>query len=193
LRLVLASGSPRRAEILTTAGLVFEVKAPDIDEGRKPEEAPETYVDRLARAKAEALCGDGVVTIGADTVVVYQGRLLGKPSHPEEARGMLRRLQGQRHQVLTGMAVTGFDTRPVTISAVDVTDVVMIPMTEDEIDDYVDGGEPMDKAGAYALQGRGGVFVESVHGSPYTVIGLPVHLLPRMLARLGHDIGAFRA
>jgi septum formation protein len=193
LRLVLASASPRRADILTSAGLTFEVRASEVDEERRPDEGPEPYVERLARAKAEAVVGDGVVAIGADTVVVHGGRILGKPGHPEEARTMLRRLQGARHQVVTGLAVTGYQGGPVTVSVVDATEVVMSSMTDQEIEEYVNDGEPMDKAGAYALQGRGGLFVESVHGSPYTVIGLPLHLLPRLLGRVGHDIGRFRA
>jgi septum formation protein len=192
--LVLASGSPRRADILATAGLDFDILEPGVDETRRPDETPETYVERLARAKAEAVAGDGVIAIGADTVVVAQGRILGKPGHPEEARSMLRELQGGRHIVLTGLAVSGLGPDgPATLSVVDSTEVVMGSMTEEEISGYVAGGEPMGKAGAYALQGRGGLFVEAVHGSPYTVIGLPVHLLPRLLLGLGHDIGRLRA
>jgi septum formation protein len=194
VRLILASGSPRRAEILAIAGLEFEVMEPGVDESRLPDEAPEPYVERLARAKAEAVATEGAVAIGADTVVVAQGRILGKPGHPEEARSMLRELQGGRHSVLTGLAVSGLGPAgPATLSLVDATEVVMGPMTEEEISGYVAGGEPMGKAGAYALQGRGGIFVEAVHGSPYTVIGLPIHLLPRLLLGLGHDIGMLRA
>jgi septum formation protein len=194
VRLILASGSPRRAEILATSGLVFDILEPGVDETRHPDEAPEPYVERLARAKAEAVVGEGAISIGADTVVVAHGRILGKPGHPEEARSMLRELQGGRHIVLTGLAVSALRPEgPATLSLVDATEVVMGIMTEEEISGYVAGGEPMGKAGAYALQGRGGMYVEAVHGSPFTVIGLPIHLLPRLLLGIGHDIGMLRA
>lgn len=193
MRLVLASASPRRADILSGLGLTFDVIPADVDEARFPDEHPQAYVERLARGKARAVSGPGVVAVGCDTVVAHEGRVLGKPAHPEEARAMLRRLQGDRHEVVTGLAVAGHADGPVVHSAVDVTEVVFLPMTEDEIVDYVASGEPMDKAGGYALQGAGGIYVEAVHGSPYTVIGLPVHLLPRLLGRLGHHIGTFRA
>lgn len=130
--------------------------------------------------------------LAADTVVVHDGRVLGKPSHPEEARSMLRRLQGDRHEVFTAVAVCGWSDGPDLHSAVDVTEVVFLSMTEDEIADYVSTGEPMDKAGAYALQGSGGLFVEAVIGSPFTVIGLPIHLLPRLLAKTGHSLDSFQ-
>lgn len=105
---------------------------------------------------------------------------------------MLRRLQGDRHDVFTGLAVATFErATPAVISAVDVTEVTMLPMTADEIAGYVDSGEPMDKAGAYALQGKGGVYVEKLHGNPFTVIGLPIHLLPRLLGRAGADFDQF--
>jgi septum formation protein len=190
--LVLASRSPRRAQILTTLGLEFDVVVPEVDETHHPDEDPHTYVERVAREKALYAARHDRVVVGADTVVVHGGRILGKPGHPEEARSMLRRLQGTRHEVVTGMAVVGYDRGPVIHTAVDVTSVTILSMTEEEIADYVAGGEPLDKAGAYALQGLGGVYVESVEGSPYTVVGLPLHLLPRMLGRLGHDLGRFR-
>lgn len=193
MRLVLASASPRRSDILIALGLVFDVVSPEVDESRHPDENPQAYVERLAREKALAVSGPGLVVVGCDTVVVHEGRLLGKPAHPEEARAMLRRLQGDRHEVVTGLAVAGHEDGPVAYSAVDVTEVVFLPMTDDEIVDYVASGEPMDKAGGYALQGAGGLHVEAVHGSPFTVIGLPVHLLPRLLGRFGLHIGTFRA
>jgi septum formation protein len=113
---------------------------------------------------------------------------MGKPGHPEEARTMLRRLQGGVHEVFTGVAVAMDDE---IASLVDVTEVAMMAMTTEEIVDYVSCGEPMDKAGAYALQGRGGVYVESVVGSPFTVIGLPVHLLPRLVSSVGSRFDQF--
>ncbi|HUG09175.1 MAG TPA: Maf family protein [Acidimicrobiia bacterium] len=188
MRLLLASGSSRRADLLAQLGLRFDVKTPDVDETRRPDEEPSTYVERVARDKAEAVATADAVVVAGDTAVVYEGHIMGKPGHPEEARSMLRRLQGDVHEVLTGLAVAASGE---IHSLVDVTIVRMLPMTDDEIGDYVDTGEPMDKAGAYALQGRGGAFVESVNGSPFTVVGLPIHLLPRLLARVGADIRRF--
>jgi septum formation protein len=193
VRLMLASASPRRAEILHRLGLDFEVEAADVDETRRPDEAPLEYVERLARAKAVAVVRPGILAIGFDTVVVHDGKVMGKPAHPEEARSMLRRLQGESHEVMTGLAVAGTDGgQPQVFSTVDVTEVLMTAMTEEEIDDYVDSGEPMDKAGAYALQGFGGVFVQSVRGSAHNVVGIPVHLLGRLVERFDQRLGDFR-
>ena len=184
MNLVLASGSPRRAELLTRLGLRFEVLPADLDETRRPDESPGVYVERLAREKAQAVGGPEDLVVAADTAVVSAGLILGKPAHPAEARSMLLRLQGEKHDVFTGIAVR----RGVEVaSAVDVTEVEMLPMTYDEVEAYVDTGEPMDKAGSYALQGRGGLFVSTVTGSPFTIIGLPVHLLPRLIRAVGVD------
>lgn len=193
MRLVLASSSPRRRVLLEMAGLVFETRTPDVDETRLPDEGPASYVERVARAKAEAVAGQGLLVVAADTSVVFEGRLMGKPGHPEEARAMLRRLQGAVHEVFTGLAVASWEEGAILKSLVDVAEVEFLPMTEDEIVDYVDSGEPMDKAGAYALQGRGALHVKSVTGSPYTVIGLPIHLLPRLTAAVGSDLASFRS
>lgn len=191
MKLVLASGSPRRRELLDRLGLRYEIEPPGVDERRLPDELAAAYVERLARVKAETVAGVGRVVVAADTAVVHAGHILGKPGHPEEARSMLRRLQGDRHEVLTGLAVATFGRVPEVISVVDATEVTMLPMTSEEIAGYVDSGEPMDKAGAYALQGKGGVYVEALHGSPFTVIGLPIHLLPRLLGRAGVDFEQF--
>lgn len=184
MNLVLASGSPRRAELLTRLGLRFEVLPADLDETRRPDESPGVYVERLAREKAQAVGGPEDVVVAADTAVVSAGLILGKPAHPAEARSMLLRLQGEKHDVFTGIAVRRGEE---IASAVDVTEVEMLPMTDDEVEAYVDTGEPMDKAGSYALQGRGGLFVSTVTGSPFTIIGLPVHLLPRLIRAVGVD------
>lgn len=189
MRLVLGSGSARRADLLRRLGLEFEMRPPDIDETRRPDERPGDYVERLAREKALAVADAESVVLAADTAVVHEGHLLGKPAHPEEARSMLRRLQGDVHEVFTGVAVAG---RGEVHSLVDVTKVRMLPMTDEEIADYVDTGEPMDKAGAYALQERGGVYVQSIVGSPFTVIGLPLHLLPRLVRQVGADLLRFQ-
>lgn len=193
MRLVLASGSPRRRDLLASLGLEFEVIPPEIDERRLPEEAPGAYVERLAREKAIAVSTPDRLVVAADTAVVHQGHLLGKPAHPEEARAMLRRIQGTDHEVFTGLAVASWDGPREVRAVVDVTAVEFLTMTEEEIADYVASGEPMDKAGAYALQGRGSVFVRKVSGNPFTVIGLPIHLLGPMMAAAGHPLDRFRA
>ncbi|HEY6627736.1 MAG TPA: Maf family protein [Acidimicrobiia bacterium] len=192
MRLVLASGSPRRRALLETLRLDFDVEPADVDETRLPDEAPALYVERVARAKAETVARLDRLVIGADTTVVHEGRVMGKPGHPEEARAMLRRLQGETHEVLTGLAVARFDSELSIQAVVDVAMVEMVPMTEDEIADYVGTGEPMDKAGAYALQGMGGVFVRRVIGSPFTVMGLPIHLLDRLMSAAGAGLSHFR-
>ncbi|MEA1902777.1 MAG: Maf family protein [Actinomycetota bacterium] len=191
MKLVLASGSPRRKALLQQLGLAFDVLPSDVDESRHPHESPADYVERLAVEKATAVAAENQIVIAADTIVVHEGKILGKPAHPEEARGMLRRLQGADHDVFTGLAVAGWDGGPTMHRLTDVTEVRLIPMTDDEIADYVDTGEPMDKAGAYALQGMGGRFVESVRGSSYTVIGLPIHRIAGLLTHAGTDIREF--
>lgn len=191
MKLVLGSSSPRRSQLLERLGLVFETEAPDVDESRLPGEQAAAYVERVARLKATAIVRSGKVVVAADTAVVHEGRILGKPAHPEEARSMLRRLEGESHEVFTGVAVASAETGLEVVSMVDVTEVVLLSMTAEEIASYVDSGEPMDKAGAYALQEKGGRFVEKIVGSPFTVIGLPVHLLPRLLRRVGADFDQF--
>jgi septum formation protein len=193
MRLVLASASPRREELLHRLRLDFEVLPAGIDETRFPDEAPAAYVERVARAKAEAVAGEGLIVVAADTAVVHEGRIMGKPGHPEEARAMLRVLQGDVHEVFTGLAVASWDGGTRTRSTVDMAEVEFLPMTEEEIVRYVESGEPLDKAGSYALQGVGGAFVSKVNGSPFTVIGLPIHLLARLVAASGGDLDAFRA
>lgn len=192
MRLLLASESPRRRALLETLRLDFDVETSGVDETRFPDEAPAVYVERVARTKAVSVAAPERLVVAADTTVVHEGRVMGKPAHPEEARAMLRRLQGETHEVLTGLAVAWWDGGPSVQALVDVSMVEMVSMTEDEIADYVATGEPMDKAGAYALQGMGGVFVRRVIGSPYTVIGLPIHLLDRLLAAAGSRLSHFR-
>lgn len=191
MKLVLASSSPRRKALLERLRLEFDVEPPGVDETRRPDEPAAAYVERVARAKADAAAGPDRTVIAADTAVVYGGHILGKPGHPEEARSMLRRLSGEAHDVFTGVAVASWDREPEVVSAVDIAEVRLLSMTADEIADYVDTGEPMDKAGAYALQGMGGRYVERVCGSPFTVIGLPLHLLDRLLLRVGAALDDF--
>jgi septum formation protein len=177
-RLVLASASPRRAEILRTIGWPFDAVAANADESRYAGEDAPTYVKRVARLKAEAVASlsPDATVVGADTVVVVDGEILGKPRDPEDARRMLRQLQGRRHEVLTGVAVfNGKATEPRV--AYQVTEVEFAAMSEDEIDWYVSSGEPMDKAGAYAIQGLGARFIAGIKGEHSNVVGLPVRLL----------------
>ena len=181
-KLVLASASPRRAEILRTMGWPFEALAANIDESRRHDEDAPTYVERIARAKAEdvSLRLPSATVVGADTVVVVDGKILGKPGGEEDARRMLRLLQGRRHEVLTGVAVfnSGGDQPRV---AHEVTEVRFAEMTEDEVDWYVATGEPIDKAGAYAIQGFGARFIKGIKGDYSNVVGLPVRLLYELI------------
>ena len=192
LRLILASSSPRRKQILESLGIRFDVVVPDIDEHRHPNEEPFDYVVRIARAKAESAVVADAVVVAADTVVVIDGQVLGKPGHPEEAKTMLRRLSGVTHEVLTGVAVARLTDIVQVLTAVESILVKFLPMTDDEIADYVATGEPMDKAGSYALGGLGAIYVEAVHGSPSGVIGLPVHTTARLLRSSGADLLSFQ-
>jgi septum formation protein len=180
--LVLASTSPRRAEILRLVGWNFETLAVEIDETPEALEEPATYVERLARGKAEAAAQrtQGSIVLGADTTVVVDGEILGKPLDEADARRMLRRLSGRWHEVLTGVALVrnGEDAR--RIVAHETTRVRFASMSDDEIDWYVATGEPMGKAGAYAVQGRAALFIERIEGEYWNIVGLPVRLLYRL-------------
>lgn len=183
--LILASASPRRRALLDLLGLVFEVRPADVDETPHPGEDPSHYARRLAFEKARAVADSHRrPVLAADTVVAVDGEILGKPSDEEDAQSMLRRLSGRSHLVHTGVALT---TDGRSESLVDTATVVFRSLTDAEIRWYVATGEPADKAGAYAVQGAGGLLVEAVEGSPQTVIGLPVHRLPALFARCGLD------
>jgi septum formation protein len=178
--LVLASASPRRAELLRAAGIAFTVDAPDVDERSLPDESPEQYVRRLAIGKAEAVAArhPGALVLGADTTVVVDGEMLGKPSDAADAAGMLRRLAGRAHHVLTGVALA----RDGDIRAeVATTTVWFARMTEDDIAAYVASGEPMDKAGAYGIQGAASRYVQRIDGPHDNVVGLPVDVVHALL------------
>ena len=178
--LILASASPRRAELLRAAGIRFEILPTNIDETPVPGESPRAHVQRLAEEKARAACSQrpAAIALGADTVVVVDDRMLGKPRDEADAAAMLRLLSGRDHQVLTGVAVV---TPAVARTAVDVTIVRFATLTEEEIEQYVLSREPMDKAGAYAIQGLASRFVERIEGSYSNVVGLPVALVYRLL------------
>jgi nucleoside triphosphate pyrophosphatase len=183
-RLVLASQSPRRRELLEQLGIAFEVRPADADEAVLPGEAPRPYVLRVAREKARAVKGD--VVLAADTSVVLDGAVLGKPDGPDDARRMLRALSGSRHEVLTAVCVRrASGALGVELDAVVSTAVRFATLTPAQIDWYVDTGEPLDKAGAYALQGKGGVLVAAVEGSVSNVIGLPLAETAELLRRAG--------
>ena len=180
--LILASGSPRRREILETMGLSFVVEASDADESFSG--APQEMVIELSRRKAQAVAArhrDGLV-LAADTLV-YDGSVLGKPGTPERAAQMLAALSGKWHSVFTGLALMDAATGR-TISRVCETRVHFVEMTQEEIRDYVSSGEPLDKAGAYGIQGRGGMFVDRIEGSYSNVVGLPMTTLREMLQEI---------
>jgi septum formation protein len=191
MRLILASASPRRAELLRAAGIAFDVVAADVDESVHAGEPAEAYARRVAEAKARAVCRRaGGVVLAADTVVVVDAHILGKPADEHDARRMLRLLAGRAHQVLTGVCVCEAGPRPSdglaagsprVALAVDRTLVEFAPLTGAEIDWYVASGEPMDKAGAYAIQGLASRFVSRIEGSYSNVVGLPVARVYEML------------
>jgi septum formation protein len=183
---VLASASPRRHELLARLGVQFEVVPADLDETPHPGEAAPGYVERLAREKAAAVTGrvgERGVVIAADTTVELDGRILGKPADDAEAAEMLRSLSGRTHRVYTGLAVRPVGGEPV--STVVTTEVTMTTIDDGLLAWYVATGEPMDKAGAYALQGAGGVLVASVRGSVSNVVGLPLAELVDLAQRAG--------
>lgn len=181
--IVLASASPRRAEILRSVGWPFENLAQDVDETRRASEEAREYVQRLARTKAEAAAQSRpeAMIVGADTTVVIGDEILEKPRDHDDARRMLRQLSGQWHQVLTGVAIVGPSETRIACAT---TEVKFAGMSADEIDWYVSSGEPMDKAGAYAIQGLGSRFIEGIRGEYFNVVGLPVHLLYEMVRNL---------
>jgi septum formation protein len=182
-KVILASASPRRAEILRTVNWPFETLPMDIDETRETGEDAATYVQRVARDKAEAAARarPESTIVAADTIVLSGEEILGKPGSPDDARAMLYRLRGEWHQVLTGVAVIKPAASRV---AYQTTDVKFALMSDDEIDWYVSSGEPMDKAGAYAIQGLGARFIEEIRGDYFNVVGLPVRLLYEMIRSL---------
>ncbi len=179
--LVLASSSPRRADILRAVNWPFASEAADVDESLHAGEAAVPYVERLARAKAAAVAARRLfgLVLGADTVVVVDGAILGKPRDEAEARRMLHRLRGRWHEVLTGVALVRAETKA-AIVAHERTRVRFAPMTDAEIDWYIATGEPADKAGAYAVQGQGALFVAAIDGDYWNVVGLPVRLVYKL-------------
>jgi len=183
---ILASASPRRAELLASAGYEFSVEIADVDETVLPCERPDLYVLRVARAKAREVAErcrkSGSAVLGADTTVVAGGEILGKPRNAAEASEMLKTLAGAVHEVLTGVVVIAGEVEKAEVVT---TRVHLLPITIDEIEWYVRTGEPDGKAGAYAIQGRGARFVDWIEGSWSNVVGLPVATVALMLTAVG--------
>jgi septum formation protein len=182
VRVVLASQSPRRRELLSLVGIPHEVRPANIDESYLPGEVPLGHAERLARTKAETIAAPDAVTIGSDTIVVVDGDVLGKPRDEEDAARMLRRLSGRSHIVITGVAV---QWRGRTVSAAERVGVTFRRLSETDIRAYIATGEPMDKAGAYGIQGYGATIVERVDGDYFAVMGLALNRLTRLLEELG--------
>lgn len=184
-KLILASASPRRSELLRAAGIDFAVRVADIDESILPGESPRDYVLRLSLEKAQTVVSADETALGADTTVVVEGEIVGKPVDEADARRMLRLLSGRSHEVLTGVSLVNPPFGQSHLSDVAITRVKFAPLAETEIEWYVATGEPMDKAGAYGIQGFASRFVESIEGSYSNVVGLPVQMVYRMISGFG--------
>ena len=183
-RVVLASASPRRRDLLNLIGIAHEVRPANIDETMRPRESPRRYAERLAREKASAAAtrDPDLITIGADTVVVIDRKVLGKPADTADAARMLRMLSGREHTVITAVAVSrGRKLR----SAIEEVRVKFRRLRDDEIDEYIAMGEPMDKAGAYGIQGYGATIVERIEGDYFAVMGLPLVRLVGLMRDVG--------
>jgi septum formation protein len=185
-RLILASASPRRAQILRNLSLPFRVVVSDADESLRPGEDAAAAAERLARAKAAVVAArETLPVLAADTLVVADGRILGKPESEAHAAEMLRLLSGRTHEVVTGVCLSAGGAAR---SALERTAVTFVPLTEAQIAWYVATGECLDKAGAYHVEGRGSLFIASVSGSPSNVAGLPVNLVWRLVREAGLDL-----
>ena len=182
-KLILASGSPRRAEILRSVGWEFTIVIPDIDESELPGEIPEDYVERLAKEKAAAVAGktDGGVILAADTTVVLDGQIMGKPVDLDDARRMLRALSGKQHDVFTGVAVVHDG---IARTGIQQTSVNFAELSDAEIEFLTLVADPLDRAGAYAVQAQAALFVEGIKGDYWNVVGLPISLVYRLITTL---------
>ena len=179
---ILASSSPRRRELLRLIGIPHDVRPADIDETYPPGERPSEHAERLAREKAMAIDAPDAIVIGSDTIVVVDGEVLGKPRDRQHATAMLRRLSGRSHVVMTGVAVRWGGR---LASGVEEVGVTFRDLSDAEIDRYIDTGEPMDKAGAYGIQGYGATIVQRVDGDYFAVMGLALNRLVCLMGELG--------
>ena len=191
MRLVLASASPRRAELLRAAGFTFEVLATDVDERVRPGERPREYVQRLAMEKSAAALGTSdragdVLFIGADTAVIVDDMILGKPADDADSVRMLHNLRGRAHVVLTGLSVRAGAAQ---LDAVEETSVVFNALSDEDVKWYVRSGEGRDKAGAYAIQGLASRFIQGIEGSYSNVVGLPVATLAHLIREMHEHLG----
>jgi septum formation protein len=192
MKLILASASPRRAEILRNAGIELEISRAGVDESPLGNELPGDYVRRLALAKALSAAADNhgrggeALVLGADTIVAVGGEILGKPSSPDDARRMLRHLSGKIHEVHTGLALLR-NPGPKQYVVEEITRVHFAALTDKEIEEYIATGEPFDKAGAYAIQGVGGRYVTRIEGCYFNVMGLPLARLYSLLRESGWE------
>lgn len=197
-KLILASGSPRRSEILGFVGWDFEKKVAEIDESELPNERAEDYVQRLAKEKALAVACDfeNVLVLGADTTVVIDNQIIGKPRDLDEAHSMIKVLSGRWHEVLTGVAVVKIsnddeelkdkkqDKDPQSVVGLQSTKVKFAELNDEEIKFLVEKGEPLDKAGAYAVQAQAALFIEEIQGDYWNVVGLPINLVYRLVKNM---------
>jgi septum formation protein len=181
-RLILASGSPRRRQLLEQLGLAFEIRPSDVDERLLAREGPTEAAERLARAKAEHRADSGSLTLGCDTLVAHGDAVLGKPDSAREAAAMLERLSGEEHTVYTGIALASAGR---VESAVEATRVWFRHLTASECAEYAATGEPLDKAGAYGIQGFGAAIVDRIEGDYFNVMGLPIRRLLQLLEAFG--------
>lgn len=192
-QLILASTSPRRQQLVGLLGLPFEILAKPVNEEVEPGLSPEQVVCELALRKARAVLEEvkekrrGAIIIGADTIVVLEGRILGKPKDEEEAFQMLSALQGRTHQVYSGVACLDSATEKKVVDFC-LTEVTIKPLTEEKIKRYIETKEPLDKAGGYGIQGYGALIVERINGDYFNVVGLPLSLLSEMLVHFGIDV-----
>jgi nucleoside triphosphate pyrophosphatase len=187
--IILASASPRRSELLRQLGIQFTIAPADVDERIRPGETPEGYAERLSLDKARAAAGKagGGIVIAADTIVVLDNEILGKPSDAQDAVRMLSMLSGNSHRVITALslmdAVTG-----TTLTRTSETRVRFFPLSAEQIASYVATGEPLDKAGAYGIQGKGALLISGIEGCYFNVVGLPLSLLGQMLSEYGINL-----
>ncbi len=187
-KLILASGSPRRAEILTSVGWEFEKRVADIDETEFANEKPDDYVQRLAREKAEKVAENykNALVLGADTIVVIDNKIIGKPKNLDDAKKMLRMLSGNWHEVLTGIAIVKVsENENETQTNLQKTQVKFAELSDAEIEFLVEKGEPLDKAGAYAVQAQAALFIEEIAGDYWNVVGLPINLVYQAINSFG--------